>query len=51
MTNRTSVERKRALCLLGALLGLSLSLGACTESSEEIVTARIPGESTAAMNP
>ena len=42
MTNRTSVDRKRALCLLGALIGLSLSLGACTESSEEIVTARIP---------
>ncbi len=42
MTNKTSVDRHRTLCLLGALIGLSVTLGACTESSEEIVTARIP---------
>jgi pilus assembly protein CpaD len=42
MTNRTSVDRKRTLCLLGALIGLSVTLGACTESREEVVTARIP---------
>src|SRR3984957_12886273 len=42
MTNRTSVDRKRTLRLLGALIGLSVTLGACTESREEVVTARIP---------
>src|ERR1700759_3293923 len=42
MANRTSVDRKRPLCLLGVLIGLSVTLGACTEGSEEIVTARIP---------
>ena len=42
MPNRISVDGKRALCLLGVLMGLSVTLGACTENSEEIVTARIP---------
>jgi pilus assembly protein CpaD len=42
MTNRTSVGRHRTLCLMGALVGLSITLGACTDSTGEIVTARIP---------
>src|SRR3984885_11833194 len=42
MTNTISVDRHRTLCLLGALIGLSVTLGACTNSSEEVVTARIP---------
>jgi pilus assembly protein CpaD len=43
MTNRKSVDRLRTLCLLGALIGLSGTLGACTETNEEVaVTARIP---------
>src|SRR5258708_7807542 len=42
MTNTISVDHHRTLCLLGALIGLSVTLGACTNSSEEVVTARIP---------
>jgi pilus assembly protein CpaD len=42
MTNRTSVDRHQALCLLGALVGLSITLSACTDSTGEIVTARVP---------
>jgi pilus assembly protein CpaD len=42
MTNITSVDRIRILCVLGVLL-LSGTLGACTDTSNEIaVTARIP---------
>ena len=43
MTNITSVDRIRILCVLGVLLGLSGMLGACTDTSDEFVmTARIP---------
>jgi pilus assembly protein CpaD len=42
MTNITSVDRIRILCVLGVLL-LSGTLGACTDTSKEIaVTGRIP---------
>src|ERR1700731_4260086 len=44
MTNRTSVDRHRTLRLLGALFGLSVTLGACTDTTREIVTARIPDD-------
>ena len=44
MTNRTSVDRHRMLCLLGALAGLSITLGACTDTTGEIVTARVPDD-------
>jgi pilus assembly protein CpaD len=43
MTNITSVDRIRILCALGVLLGLSSTLGACTDASDEFaVTARVP---------
>jgi pilus assembly protein CpaD len=43
MTNITSVDRIRTLCVLGALFGLPGLLGACTDTSNEFaVTARIP---------
>jgi pilus assembly protein CpaD len=42
MTNIASVDRMKFLCVLGALLGLSGTLGACTNTGDEIVTARIP---------
>ncbi|MGA9091140.1 MAG: CpaD family pilus assembly protein [Bradyrhizobium sp.] len=44
MTNRTSVDRHRILCLLGALAGLSITLGACTDTTGDIVTARVPDD-------
>jgi pilus assembly protein CpaD len=43
MTNRTSIDRHRTLCLLGALVGLSITLGACTDTTREVVaTASVP---------
>ena len=44
MTNRTSVDHHRILCLLGALAGLSITLGACTDTTGEIATARVPDD-------
>ena len=44
MTNRTPVDRYRALRLLGALAGLSAALGACTFTGEEVVTASVPND-------
>jgi pilus assembly protein CpaD len=40
MTNRTQVDRLRALRLLGALVGLSTALGACQQTAD--VTASVP---------
>jgi pilus assembly protein CpaD len=42
MTNRTSADRYRTLCLLGAMLGLPVTLGACTDTTREAVTASVP---------
>jgi pilus assembly protein CpaD len=42
MTNRTPADRCRTLCLLGALLGLPVTLGACTDTTREAVTASVP---------
>jgi pilus assembly protein CpaD len=42
MTIRTSVDRHRTLRLLGALFGLSITLGACTDTTREAVTASVP---------
>src|ERR1700722_20995157 len=44
MTKRTSVDRHRTLGLLGALFGLSVTLGACTDTTGEIVTASVPDD-------
>ena len=42
MTNITSVGHHRTLRLLGALLGLSVTLGACTDTTREVATASVP---------
>jgi pilus assembly protein CpaD len=44
MTNITSVDRQRTLRLLGALFGLSVALGGCTDTTGEVATARIPDD-------
>jgi pilus assembly protein CpaD len=44
MTNRTLIEHHRTLRLLGALLGVSAALGACTYTSGEVVTASVPDD-------
>jgi pilus assembly protein CpaD len=44
MTNRTPVDRHRTLRLLGALVGLSAALGACTYTNTEVVTASVPDD-------
>jgi pilus assembly protein CpaD len=43
MTNRTPVDRYKALRLLGALAGLSVVLGACNTTTEN-VTASVPDD-------
>jgi pilus assembly protein CpaD len=42
MTSRTPVDRLHSLRLLGALVGLSCALAACTQTGGEIVTASVP---------
>jgi pilus assembly protein CpaD len=45
MTNTLSLNRVRNLCLLGALIGISGALGACTDINDDVaVTARIPDD-------
>jgi pilus assembly protein CpaD len=44
MTNRTPVDRHRTVRRLSALAGLSVALGACTYTSEEVVTASVPDD-------
>ena len=44
MTNITPVDRHRTLGLLGALAGLSVALGACTNTTGEVVTASVPND-------
>jgi pilus assembly protein CpaD len=44
MKNTTPVDRQRRLHVLGALFGLSVALGACTDTTREVVTARIPDD-------
>ena len=43
MTNRTPADRHRTLRLLGALAGVSVALGACTNTGE-VVTASVPND-------
>ena len=42
MTNRTPADRHRTLRLLSALAGLSAALGACTNTTGDVVTASVP---------
>jgi pilus assembly protein CpaD len=44
MTKRTQAGRHRTLRLLGAIVGLSAALGACTNTGGEVVTASIPDD-------
>ncbi len=44
MTNRTAVDRLRALRLLGAVAGLSVALGGCGYTGVEVVTASVPND-------
>ena len=44
MASRTPVECKRALRIAGALVGLSVVLGACTHTDEVVATASIPDD-------
>ena len=44
MTMRTPGDRHRTLRLLGALAGLSVTLGACVNTGEELVTASVPDD-------
>lgn len=44
MTARTPVECRRAFRIAGALVGLSVALGACTHTEEVVTTASIPDD-------
>jgi pilus assembly protein CpaD len=44
MTNRTPADRHRTLRLLSAMVGLSAALGACTNTTGEVVTASVPDD-------
>ena len=44
MASKTPVECKRALRIAGALVGLSVVLGACTHTDEAVTTASIPDD-------
>jgi pilus assembly protein CpaD len=44
MREKTTVDRHRALALLGALAGLSVALGGCNYTSGEVVTASVPDD-------
>jgi pilus assembly protein CpaD len=44
MTNRTPVDRYRAFRLLSALVVVSAALGACNNTSGEVVTASVPDD-------
>ena len=44
MTSRTTAERRRGLMLAAALTGLSVALGACQHTSQEVATASVPDD-------
>jgi pilus assembly protein CpaD len=44
MTKRMPIDGHRSLCLLGALIGLSVALGACTNTGGELITASVPDD-------
>ena len=43
-TSGTSADRKRALRLAGALIGLAVVLGACKHIPDEVVAASVPDD-------
>src|SRR5579864_1464370 len=45
MTNKTSLDRYRTLRLAGAMFGLSVALGACTETTGSVaIPAQVPDD-------
>lgn len=44
MTDRRSIDGHRALLLMGTLIGLSVTLGACNSTSGDLVTATVPDD-------
>jgi pilus assembly protein CpaD len=44
MTKRMPIDGHRSLCLLGALIGVSVALGACTNTGGEVITASVPDD-------
>ena len=44
MTTRIPVDRNRALRMAGALVGLAVTLGACTHTGEQVTTASVPDD-------
>jgi len=44
LTSRTPADRKRALLLAGALIGVSLALGACQHTGDVVTTASVPDD-------
>ena len=44
LTSRASADRKRALLLAGALIGVSVALGACQHTGEVATTASVPDD-------
>jgi pilus assembly protein CpaD len=44
MTNKTAIARYRNLSRLGALVGVSVALGACNLTGNEVVTASVPDD-------
>src|SRR3954465_6640232 len=44
LTSRTPADRKRALLLAGALIGVAVALGACQHTSDVVTTAGVPDD-------
>jgi pilus assembly protein CpaD len=44
MTKKMPIDGPRSLCLLSALIGLSVTLGACTNTGGELITASVPDD-------
>jgi|SRR3954447_10375716 pilus assembly protein CpaD len=44
LTSRTPADRKRALLLAGALIGVAVALGACQHTSDVVTTASVPDD-------
>jgi pilus assembly protein CpaD len=44
MTSTTHVDRKRALRLAGALIGLAVALGACKHTGDEVAAVSVPDD-------